>query len=87
VRVPTATDIAAVLHPDLAHPFSWAETFGGLAVVVGCAIAYIGVYATYTTWRDSDRPSRREHQRLFIVTAGVFLAVGLAVAAFGVWLF
>jgi hypothetical protein len=85
--VPSAIDLAAVWTPNPHHPYTWAKFFGLLAVVVGCAIAYIGVYATYTTWRDSDRPSRREHQRLFIVTAGVFLAVGLAVAAFGVWLF
>jgi hypothetical protein len=50
-------------------------------------IALVGIYAVGSTWRGLE-PSRRRGQLLpLTVTAGVFLAVGLAMAAFGAWLF
>ena len=56
-------------------------------MVFACVIALVGVYAVCSTWRGLA-PARRRKQLLpLTVTAGVFLAVGLAVAAFGVWLF
>ncbi|MFI9646548.1 hypothetical protein ACIHAA_09675 [Streptomyces sp. NPDC052040] len=87
MRVPSATDLAAVWTPNPDHPYTWAKFFGLLAVVFGCAIALVGVYAVHSTWRGLDPPRRRKQLLPLTLTAGVFLAVGLAVAAFGVWLF
>jgi hypothetical protein len=87
VRVRSATDLAAVWTPNPDHPYTWATFFGLLAVVSGCVIALVGIYAVGSTWRGLE-PSRRRGQLLpLTVTAGVFLAVGLAMAAFGAWLF
>jgi hypothetical protein len=76
-----------VFTPNPDHPLTWTGFFGFLAVVVGCAIALIGVYAVRSTWRGLDPPGRRRQLLPLTVTAGVFLAVGLAVVAFGVWVF
>ena len=68
-------------------PLTWRPFFGFLAVVIGCAMAVIGAYAAFSTWHELD-PSRRRAQLLpLTILAAVFLAVGLAVAALGVWLF
>lgn len=79
--------LAAVWTPNPDHPFTLNKVFGFVAVVIGCAIALIGAYAAFSTWRGLE-PSRRRAQ-LFPLTllAAAFLAVGLAVVAFGVWLF
>ncbi|MFJ5531277.1 hypothetical protein [Streptomyces sp. NPDC093261] len=87
MRAPSALDLAAVWTPNPDHPYTWAKFFGLLAVVFGCVIALVGVYAVRSTWRGLDPPRRRKQLLPLTVTAGVFLAVGLAVAAFGVWLF
>jgi hypothetical protein len=79
--------LAAVFTPRPGHPLTWGGLLGFLAVVFGCAIALIGVYAAVSTWRGLE-PSRRRGQVLpMTLTGGFFVAVGLAVAAFGVWLF
>jgi hypothetical protein len=79
--------LAAVFTPNPDHPLTWTGSFGFLAVVIGCAIALIGAYAAFSTWRELA-PSRRRAQLLpLTILAAVFLAVGLAVTAFGVWLF
>ncbi|MET8956653.1 hypothetical protein ACWEO4_43250 [Streptomyces sp. NPDC004393] len=87
MRVPRATDLAAVWTPNPGHPYTWAEFSGLLAVVFGCVIALVGVYAVSSTWRGLAPERRRKQLLPLTVTAGVFLAVGLAVTAFGVWLF
>ncbi|MGW5258535.1 hypothetical protein ACWERW_37510 [Streptomyces sp. NPDC004012] len=87
MRVPSATDLAAVWTPNPGHPYTWAKFFGLLAVVSGCVIALVGVYAVRSIWPDLDPPRRRKQLLPLTVTAGVSLVVGLAVAAFGVWLF
>jgi Co/Zn/Cd efflux system component len=81
VRAPSATDLAAVWTPNPNHPYARARFSGLLAVVFGCVIALVGVYAVCSTWRSLDPPRRRELLVPLTVTAGVFLAVGLAVAA------
>ena len=79
--------LAAVWTPNPDHPFTLSKVFGFVAVVIGCAIALIGAYAAFSTWRGLD-PSRRRAQLLpLTILAAVFLAVGLAVTALGVWLF
>jgi hypothetical protein len=79
--------LAAVWTPNPDHPYTWSEFFGFVAVVLGCAIALIGVYAAVSTWRGLE-PSRRRGQVLPVtLTGGFFVVVGLAVAAFGVWIF
>ncbi|UXY20397.1 hypothetical protein N8I84_17990 [Streptomyces cynarae] len=87
MRAPSATDLAAVRTPNPDHPYTWAKSFGLLAVMFGFVIALVGMYAVRSTWRSLDPQRRRKHLVPLTVTAGVFLAVGLAVAAFGVWLF
>ena len=79
--------IAAVFTPNPDHPSTWSGVFGFLALVFGCAIALIGLYAAISTWRGLE-PSRRRGQVLPVaLTGGFFVVVGLAVAAFGVWIF
>lgn len=58
-----------------------------LSAGTGCVIALVGVYAVLSTWRGLAPPRRRGQLLPLTVTAGVFLAVGLGVAALGVWLF
>lgn len=87
MRVPSAADLAAVWTPNPDHPYTWAEFFGLTAVVFGCVIALVGAYAVRSAWRGLDPPRRRKQLLPLTVTTGVFLAVGLTVAAFGVWLF
>ena len=78
---------AAVAHNNPDHPSTWTGFFGFLAVFFGCAIALIGMYAAFSTWRRLA-PSRRRAQLLpLTLLATFFLTVGLAVTAFGVWLF
>ncbi|MEU6145319.1 hypothetical protein ABZ848_33850 [Streptomyces sp. NPDC047081] len=79
--------LAAVWTPNPNHPYTWAKFFGFLAVIIGCLIAFAGVYAARSTWRGLDPSRRRTQLRPLAITAGVFLAIGLAVVAFGVWLF
>jgi hypothetical protein len=82
-----STVLAAVWTPNPHHPYTWAKFFGFVAVVFGCAIALIGVYAAVSTWRGLE-PSRRRGQVLPVtLTGGFFVVVGLAVAGFGVWIF
>ncbi|MFI6442019.1 hypothetical protein [Streptomyces sp. NPDC050759] len=79
--------LAAVFTPNPDHPLTWTGFFGFLAVVIGCAIALIGAYAAFSTWRGLE-PSRRRAQLLpLTILAAIFLAVGLAGVALGVWLF
>jgi len=81
------TALAAVFTPNPGHHSTWSGFFGLVALVIGCAIALIGLYAAITTWRGLE-PSRRRGQALPVtLTGGFFMAVGLAVAAFGVWIF
>ncbi|MEU9395900.1 hypothetical protein AB0D86_38600 [Streptomyces sp. NPDC048324] len=87
MRVPSVVDLAAVWTPNPDQPYTWAKFFGLLAVVIGCVIAVVGVYAVRSTWRGLDPSRRRQQLRPLAVTAGVFVAVGAALAAFGVWLF
>jgi hypothetical protein len=78
--------LAAVFTPDPGHPLTRGGLLGFLAVVAGCAIDLIGLYAAVITWRGLE-PSRRRAQMLPItLTGGFFMAVGLAVAAFGRWI-
>ncbi|MGW2522483.1 hypothetical protein ACWC09_36925 [Streptomyces sp. NPDC001617] len=83
----TAVHLAAVWTPNPAHPYTWAKFFGLLAVVLGCVIALIGLYAGFTTWRGLAPDGRRRQLRPVILVTGVFLVIGLAITAFGVWLF
>ncbi|MEU9172218.1 hypothetical protein AB0D34_31260 [Streptomyces sp. NPDC048420] len=80
-------NLAAVAHNNPDHPTTWTAFIGFLAVVIGCAIALIGAYAAFSTWRELAPPHRRAQLLPLALLAAVFLAVGLAVAAFGVWLF
>jgi hypothetical protein len=76
-----------VFTPNPDHHSTWSGFFALVALVIGCAIALIGVYAAVSTWRGLE-PSRRRGQALPVaLTGGFFVVVGLAVAAFGVWLF
>ncbi|MEU9327868.1 hypothetical protein OHQ89_31955 [Streptomyces canus] len=79
--------LAAVAHYNPDHPPTWAGTFGLLAMFFGCAIALIGVYAAFSTWRELDRSRRRAQLLPLTLLATFFLTVGLAVTASGVWLF
>lgn len=79
--------LAAVFTPNPHHPLTWVALLGFLAVVIGCAIALIGVYAAFSTWRGLDSSHRRGQVLPVTLTGGFFVVVGLAVAAFGVWLF
>ncbi|MFJ9122390.1 hypothetical protein ACIRJO_43665 [Streptomyces sp. NPDC102394] len=85
--MPSVVDLAAVWTPNPDQPYTWAKLFGLLAVVVGCVIAVVGVYAVRSTWRGLDPAGRRRQLRALAVTAGAFVAVGAALVAFGVWLF
>ncbi|WP_458245982.1 hypothetical protein [Streptomyces sp. MAI_2237] len=85
--MPSVVDLAAVWTPNPDQPYTWAKFFGLLAVVIGCVIAVVGVYAARSTWRGLDPSRRRKQLRPLTVTAGVFVAVGAALVAFGVWLF
>ncbi|MFF4058192.1 hypothetical protein ACFYZ8_00815 [Streptomyces sp. NPDC001668] len=78
---------AAVFTPNPDHPLAWTGFFGFVAMVIGCATAAIGAYAAFSTWRELE-PSRRRAQLLpLTILAAVFLAAGLTVVAFGIWLF
>jgi ABC-type uncharacterized transport system permease subunit len=73
-------NFAAVAHNNPDHPTTWTGFFGFLAVVIGRAIALIGAYAAFSTWRGGE-PSRRRTQLLpLTLAASFFLTVGLAVA-------
>ncbi|MER5452199.1 hypothetical protein ABT052_34170 [Streptomyces sp. NPDC002766] len=85
--VPNPVDLAAVWTPNPDHPYTWAKFFGLLAVVFGSVIALVGVYAARSTWRGLEPARRRKQLRPLAVTAGVFVAFGAALVAFGVWLF
>ncbi|MEU6354299.1 hypothetical protein ABZ896_34065 [Streptomyces sp. NPDC047072] len=79
--------LAAVFTPNPHHPLTVSGFFEYAAVVVGCAIALIGIYAAISTYRGLD-PSRRRGQALPVtLTAGFFVVIGLTVAAFGLWIF
>lgn len=81
------TTLAAVFTPNPDHPLTWINFVGYVLLIIGCAIALIGIYAAITTYRDLD-PSRRRSQALPLgITAGVFVVIGAAVAAFGAWIF
>lgn len=81
------TALAAVFTPNPNHSSTWSGFFGFLAVGIGCVIALIGVYAAISTYRALD-PARRRGQTLPVtLTGGTFVIIGLAVAAFGVWIF
>lgn len=81
------TALAAVFTPNPDHPSTWSTFFGLLALGIGAAIALIGLFAAIGTYRGLD-PARRRGQALpLTLTAGFFVVVGLAVAAFGVWIF
>jgi len=80
-------DLAAVWTPNPAHPYTWSKFFGLAAVVVGSAIAVIGLYAGVGTWRGLAPDRRRRQLRPIALMTGVFLVLGLAIVAFGSWLF
>ncbi|MFF1719608.1 hypothetical protein [Streptomyces sviceus] len=78
--------LAAVVTPNPDHPSTWSGFFGFVALVIGCALALIGVYAAISTYRGLD-PARRRGQALPVTLTGLFFVViGLAVAAVGVWI-
>jgi len=80
------TALAAVVTPNPDHPSTWSGFLGFVALVIGCALALIGVYAAVSTYRGLD-PARRRGQALPVTLTGFFFVViGLAVAAFGVWI-
>ncbi|WP_328750856.1 hypothetical protein OHT57_35555 [Streptomyces sp. NBC_00285] len=80
------TVLAAVFTPNPDHSSSWSGFFGFVALVIGCAIALIGVYAAVSTWRGLE-PARRRGQVLPVtLTGGFFVTVGAAIAAFGLWI-
>ncbi|NEB02974.1 hypothetical protein [Streptomyces sp. SID13726] len=79
--------LAAVSTPDPDHPSTWSGFFGVLALVIGCAIALIGLYAAISTWRGLALARRRGQTLPVTLTGGIFVVIGLAVAAFGVWIF
>ncbi|EDY57279.1 MULTISPECIES: hypothetical protein [Streptomyces] len=78
--------LAAVVTPNPDHPSTWSGFLGFVALVIGCALALIGVYAAVSTYRGLD-PARRRGQALPVtLTCFFFVAIGLAVAALGVWI-
>ncbi|MFG2462445.1 hypothetical protein ACGFWE_36025 [Streptomyces sp. NPDC048523] len=79
--------LAAVFTPNPDHPSTWSGFFGLAAFVIGCVIALAGIYAAVSTYRGLEQ-SRRRGQALPMTLAGGFFAlVGLAVMAFGVWIY
>lgn len=81
-----AVILAGVAHNNPGHSSGWRSVFAMLIVIVGGAFVLAGVVAGLSAWRGAQRPGTRNLRGVLFATTGLFLALGLAFGAFGVWL-
>jgi VIT1/CCC1 family predicted Fe2+/Mn2+ transporter len=81
----TAAALAAAGH-HYSHSPGWDDFFVALVLVVGAALALLGVHSGVSGWRGSG-PPRARTLRGTLLGMGLLLVPGLAIAAVGVWLY
>jgi hypothetical protein len=78
--------LAGVAHNNPDHTSGWTSFFAALIVIAGGAFVLAGVVAGLAAWRGAPRPGARGLRGVLFATTGLFVAVGLAIGAIGVWL-
>ena len=81
-----AVILAGVAHNDPDGTSGWRSFLAALVVIVGGAFVLAGMVAGLTAWRGAQRPGARSLRGVLFATTGLFVAVGLAIGAIGVWL-
>lgn len=79
--------LAGVAHNNPHYHPGWKGFFAALVMIAGSALVFAGVIAGSTAWRSAERPREQGLWRVLLATTGCFGVVGLAIIAFGVWLF
>jgi hypothetical protein len=83
---PGTTAVLAAAGQHYSHSPGWDDFFVALALVVGGALALVGVHTGVTSWRGSGPPRGRSLRGALLGT-GLLLVPGLAIAAVGVRLY
>ncbi|MGX1474981.1 UNVERIFIED_CONTAM: hypothetical protein RKD50_003789 [Streptomyces canus] len=79
-------NFAAVAHNNPDNTSGWWSFFAAMIVIAGGGFVLAGAVAGLTAWRGAQRPGARSLRGVLSAATGLFVAVGLAIGAIGVWL-